>query len=119
MKDVKPSKRAEPSAPERHLTLSGPLTVVACESLHAELAAALEQSDDVRLDVDPDCETDLTFLQLLIAAERSATARGKRVALLSPPAGAFAEALTACGFAVAPGATSLGQIFAPHGGRVS
>lgn len=103
--------------PERHLDLSGPLTVGVCESLHAELSRALDEADAVTLGVDPHSETDLTFLQLLIAFERSAAARGRRVALKAPPAGAFAKALRACGFAMAPDATSLGQIFAPQGGR--
>ena len=105
------------SKPERLLNLSDPLTVAVCETLQAEMAAALDQADTIVLGVDPEAEIDLTFLQLLIAADRSATARGKRIELQAPPAGAFAKALRACGFAAAPGATSLGQIFAPQGGR--
>jgi two-component system chemotaxis sensor kinase CheA len=103
--------------PERHLTLPGSLTVAVCETLQADLAAALDEADDIVVDVDPDAETDLSFLQLLVAAERSAHARGKRVALSAPPAGVFAEAIRVCGFAAAPGAVSLSQIFAPQGGR--
>jgi len=103
--------------PEHHLNLSGPLTVAVCETLQMDLAAAFEKADEIIVGVDPDAETDLTFLQLLIAAERSAAARGKRVALRAPPTGALAEALRACGYAAAPGATSLTQIFAPQCGR--
>jgi len=105
------------SKPEHRAYLAGPLTVAVCENLQAELSAALERADDIMLSLDPDAEVDLTFLQLLIAAERSATARGKRVALEAPPTGAFAEALTACGYAAASSSTSLSQIFAAKGGR--
>ena len=103
---------------QRIVNLAGPLTVAGCEGVKLEVAAALDEADLVELAVDPDAETDLTFLQLLIAAERTAAGRGKQVRLQAPPAGAFAQALAACGFAVAPGATSLGQIFAHSSGRV-
>jgi len=103
--------------PERRLNLSGPLTVAVCETLQAEFATALAQADTVVVRIDPEAEIDLTFLQLLIAADRTAKARGKRVELQTPPSGAFAEALRSCGYPFAPGVTSLGQIFAPYGGR--
>ena len=105
------------SSTEPPISLSGPLTVAACEALHGELAQALARADDVVVALDSQAEVDLTFLQLLVAATRSAQAQGKRIALAAPPAGAFADALRICGLPAAPGATSLTQIFALQGGR--
>ena len=94
------------------LTLGGPLTVAACEQLHADLLSALSRPGDVRIELDPVSETDLSLLQILIAAERSAAAAGKRIALIAPPQGEFARALQSCGFQPAPDATGLKDIFA-------
>jgi cobalamin biosynthesis protein CobT len=41
---------------------------------------------------------DVAFIQILVAADRFASQRGKTIALASPPAGLLAETLRRCGF---------------------
>ncbi len=105
--------------PENRLALRGPLTVAACEIIHAELGAADERGGDIVIETDPQAEVDVAFLQLLISAERSAARAGRRVALHAPPAGGLAAALKSAGFAPPPGAVALADIFSLNAGRRS
>jgi hypothetical protein len=97
--------------PAYRLSLSASASIAACEQAHADLTAALAEADDVRLEIDPDAEVDLTLLQTLIAAKATAAELGKRIALQTPPAGGFARALVSCGFRPRPGATALADVF--------
>jgi ABC-type transporter Mla MlaB component len=103
--------------PENRLTLRGPLTVAACEVIHAEFVAADQRGLDIVVDWEADAEVDVAFLQLLISAERSAARAGRAIALGAPPSGALASALRSAGFAPPPGAVALKDIFSLNAGR--
>lgn len=75
----------------------GSLTVAVAEAAHARLSAALMQADPVVVDCADATEVDLTFVQLLIAARRSADASGQRFVLATPAAGALRQVLVAAG----------------------
>lgn len=98
------------------LSLSGALTLARCEEHQADLRAALDKGEGVELVVSAQDEPDLAFVQLLVAAQRSAAARGQTFRFASPPTGPLAEALRSCGFRFAAGETSLDRIFAPQVG---
>jgi ABC-type transporter Mla MlaB component len=92
------------------IVLRGSLTIAACEAAHLELARNLAAAGSVVIETDGDAEVDLSFVQLLIAAQRSAERAGRVVALAAPPAGGLAEALISCGFQPAPNATDLKDV---------
>lgn len=79
------------------LALSGPATIVACHDIHARLLAALDAEGDLTVDCSDITETDLSFVQMLLAARRSAEARRKRLVLASPAEGALLETLARAG----------------------
>jgi hypothetical protein len=99
------------SPPETRLRLRGPFTIGSCETLHAEFGEALRRGGDIVVEIDSDAEADLSFLQLLIAAQRSAASSGGGITLQAPPTGGLAAALASCGFVSVPGATALEEIF--------
>lgn len=103
--------------PENRIALRGPLTVAACEIIHAELVAAEQRGLDVIVDWEAEAEVDVAFLQLLISAERSASRAGRAIALGAPPCGGLASALRSAGFAPPPGAVALKDIFSLNAGR--
>lgn len=105
--------------PVNRVTLRGPLTVAACEVVHAEFLAAQQRGLDVVIELDGDAEVDVAFLQLLISAERSAARAGRRMALHAPPSAGLASALKSAGFAPPPGAVALKDIFSLDAGRQS
>ena len=90
--------------------LDGCLTIATVEATHARLREALGGAGAVVLDCAQAREIDVTFLQLLVAAQRTAVRAGKSVRLAAPPSGALAEALRRCGFAAAGTATALAEI---------
>ncbi len=70
---------------------------------------ALSKHNAVILDCAGASEIDLTFVQILVAAGRTAANAHKRIDLQSPPTGPLAEALRRCGFSPSS-ATSLTQV---------
>jgi ABC-type transporter Mla MlaB component len=105
------------SPPETRLHLRGPLTIGGGEALHAEFGEALRRNRDIIVEIDAEAEVDVAFLQLLLAAQRSAAASGRRIALQTPPSGGLATAIASCGFAPPAGAVSLDEIFSLESGR--
>ena len=81
------------------LAMSGAHTVREATQSHAELLAALGANGDLLLDCTGVTEADLSFVQMILAAHRSATARGSHFALNAPPAGALRSVLERGGFA--------------------
>lgn len=94
------------------LSLSGGLTTPGGEDVHRRVREALNGCEELVVDCSGATEIDVSFLQILVAAQRSAERSRKTVALASPPQGVLADALRRCGFAPPPGATSLAKIFA-------
>jgi phospholipid transport system transporter-binding protein len=72
-------------------------TIREAEATVQILRDALDSSDDILLDCEEIEETDLTFLQLVIAARKSATARGKSFGLTTTARGTLLAALDCAG----------------------
>lgn len=79
------------------LALVSQLTIKNVAQVAAEIAAALSKSDRVELSLPEGSDVDVSFLQLLVSAQKSAEASGKAVRLAHPPAGAFRDALVRSG----------------------
>jgi len=61
------------------------------------LKHALASSDRVEVDCSGVTETDITFIQMMVAAHKSALAAGKVIELSAPARGPLLEAVTLCG----------------------
>ncbi len=94
--------------------LSGSLTTPVGEEVHRTVLEALNGCERLVIDCSDVTEVDVSFLQILVAADVAAGRSHKTAALGSPPEGALGDALQRCGFAPPPGATSLAEIFAPR-----
>jgi two-component system chemotaxis sensor kinase CheA len=90
--------------------LGGALTIATVEATHAQLREALGGAGAIVLDCSQAREVDVTFLQLMVSAQRTAASAGRSVHLAAPPSGVLAEALRRCGFAPAGTATALAEI---------
>lgn len=93
------------------LALQGTLTISRADELRAEILEAIHTHPVVALDCAEAEDVDVAFLQLLIAANRSAEQLGKTVRFLAPPSGVLADAIMRCGFPPVPPTTSLAQTF--------
>ena len=76
-----------------HLKFSGPLTVRAAKQIRARLTDALRQYPAVTIDCSGATEVDLSFIQLILSARKSASAAAKTLSLAQPADGALLEAL--------------------------
>jgi anti-anti-sigma regulatory factor len=79
------------------LSFSGVLSLRDAGDLRLSLLAALSGSSEVRVDVSGLVSADLTILQVLVAARRSALAAGKEVLLVGVGPGLH-DGLRAAGF---------------------
>ena len=100
------------AANEHAVKLSGSLTTPVGEEVHRTVREALNGCERLVIDCSDVTEVDISFLQILVAADVAAARSHKMAALASPPQGALGDALRRCGFAPPPGATSLAEILA-------
>lgn len=77
--------------------LSGAQTIREAEGTLLALRDALAAEQSVTLDCEAVEEADLAFLQLILAARKSARQAGKSLALTAPAAGALLAALDSAG----------------------
>lgn len=82
---------------ETVIPCEGDLTIARAASLRETLLEALESARDVKLDCSAATNVDVTFLQLLVAAQRTAAARGVNLSIIAPEDGALAQALPRAG----------------------
>jgi hypothetical protein len=80
------------------IDLVGDLTIVGISAAHATILRALTDSASVVVSVAPDAAVDLTFVQLLESARRTAGDEGRELALAAPAAGRLRETLERGGF---------------------
>jgi anti-anti-sigma regulatory factor len=80
------------------INLHGPLTVDRASALKAEIAGALEESDNVLLSISLVEELDLACLQVFYAARAEAAAAGKELHFLGSVPSKVAKRLAASGF---------------------
>jgi anti-anti-sigma factor len=85
------------SAPKT-LSPSGSLNVDRAASLQTELSSALGEAKHVLVDLSGVDEIDLSALQILYAARRSARAAGKELHLVGSMSSKVVKRLVACGF---------------------
>lgn len=83
--------------PSEKLELVGQLTIRRAPEIAQQMASALA-SGNLTLSVPPDSDVDVSFIQLLASAQKSAAASGRTLRLAGTPAGAFHEALSRGGF---------------------
>ncbi len=83
------------------LTLEGSVTVRNIDGLHANLVAALTQPGGVLVDCTALEETDLSLIQLLLAARRTAQQSGRSFVLAGAGGGTLHAALLQGGFMAA------------------
>jgi len=93
------------------ITLSGDLTISQALEIHSLLREALESSDDVRITLQDVTAMDLSCLQLLCSAHRTAALEKKRLGFASPPPSVFRETVAAAGLKRHSGCT-----FSPNTG---
>ena len=75
------------------LALPGVATIRTIAGLHDEIQALLQSHDRIVIDCSPLTEADLSLVQLLLSARRSAMAAGKSLALGAPASGVLHEVL--------------------------
>jgi ABC-type transporter Mla MlaB component len=105
-----------PALPEPHepasgdLTLVGALTVRNIRQIHDHMRDVLHQHAHMRIDCQAASDIDLSFIQLVLAARRSAEAERKSMSLAHPASGVLLERLTQAGL-VGPDANQTEQDF--------
>jgi len=85
------------STPTVVIGFSGETTIRQANDIAERLKHALASSDRVEVDCSGVTETDITFIQMMVAAHKSALAAGKVIELSSPAHGALLETVTICG----------------------
>ena len=80
------------------LSLAGSLTIENASELRKKLIAALIREDALKVSVDADAAVDLSFLQLLCSAHRTASKLGKSFTLGHAASGNFLTAVESAGY---------------------
>ncbi len=83
------------------LVFDGPATLRAIGDFNTRIIDAMAHHDAVEIDCSGLGEVDLSFVQLLLSARKTALACGKSLALSHPASGALLDALRRGGFLVA------------------
>jgi len=87
-----------PEAAEAHrLVLDGALTIRNMPSIHSRVLDAIRRHQTVQIDSAGATEVDLSFVQLLVAARRSAALEGRSLSLTDPATGPVLDTLTRAG----------------------
>jgi ABC-type transporter Mla MlaB component len=90
------------------LKLSNELTIQNAEEIRLKLSTAVADNAIVRVDCSEATEVDLSFIQLLIAARKTASAAGREFGLAAPADGPLLDALKRGGVvADGPGSASF------------
>jgi ABC-type transporter Mla MlaB component len=80
------------------LSFSGEMTIRTIEAAHRSLCDKLQSSDGIIIDVTEVGDADLTFIQLIESARRTAAAQAKTLALTAPASGGLRSLLDRGGF---------------------
>ena len=78
--------------------LDGPLTIENASAIREKLISALIREDEIAVCIDVDVPVDLSFLQLLCSAHRSASRLGKAFTIRSKTPGNFSAAVENAGY---------------------
>ena len=80
------------------LTLGGSLTIENASVIRKKLIAALIKEDALKVCIDADAAVDISFLQLLCSAHRTASKLGKAFTLGRAVSGNFLNAVESAGY---------------------
>jgi hypothetical protein len=80
------------------LVLEGPLTIGNASVIRKNLISTLIREDEIVVSIDAEAPVDLSFLQLLCSAHRSASSLGKTFTLRNADSGNFTAAVENSGF---------------------
>jgi hypothetical protein len=80
------------------LTFGGSLTIENASALRKKLISALIKADTLKVFIDADASVDVSFLQLLCSAHRTASNLGKVFAFGREATGNFLTAVNGAGF---------------------
>lgn len=80
-----------------HVRLDGALTVRNAAGIHQRLRESLRQHATVTLDCDAATDVDLSFVQLVLSARKSASLSGKSLSLVAPATDMLAGTLRRAG----------------------
>ena len=92
------------------LQLSGEMTLRQAGALHEQLRGVAAVHDRVDIDCAGVSEIDISVVQLLVAASKSARAAGKTVSVLYPDGGALDTMLHRAGFVSESGQPSAPEL---------
>jgi len=90
--------RAGEPARKTELVLGGALTIENASVIREKLIAALSSENGIVVSIDPDVPVDLSFLQLLCSAHRTASKLGKSFTLRHQDSGNFPAAVENSGY---------------------
>ncbi len=90
----------ETLAADGHLVFDGALTMRCVTSHFARLKQAVEQHDVIFVDCHSAEEVDLTFVQLLVAARKTAERTQQTICLSGPAEGTLFDTLRRAGFII-------------------
>ena len=85
------------NAPTVVIGFFGAATIRQADDIAERLKQALATSDRIEIDCTEVTEVDVTFMQLILSARKSAEAAGKALTLSAPASGALLDAVTICG----------------------
>jgi anti-anti-sigma regulatory factor len=93
------------------VAMTGALTVRNAEHIHQRLLQAVRDHHDVVLDCANASEIDLSFIQLVLAARKSAAAAGKTLSVAAPTTDLLADTLRRAGVLDTADAPAADQLF--------
>ena len=91
------------SLPSTTVKFDGALTVPNADALHARLVAALDRNEPVLLDLSGATDIDVAFLQLVVAAQKTASAKNIALSLRSDGAKLLMDEAARCGLSATAG----------------
>jgi hypothetical protein len=99
------------NSPVWRFNLNGAQTVRTIQAAHERLIAAMAEHQAIEIHCSAVTELDLSLIQLVLAAKRSADKAGKSLRLAAPAAGKLRDALERAGFLAATDGETGGQAF--------
>jgi anti-anti-sigma regulatory factor len=95
--------RQRVAAESDRFALPSSATIRTIETIRSELLAALERQSTLVIDCAALAEADLSLIQVLLAARKTALQHGKTLALAQPASGVLRDVLLRSGFLAAAG----------------
>ncbi|MDR3464004.1 MAG: STAS domain-containing protein [Beijerinckiaceae bacterium] len=86
-----------PVEPHQYVHLKGPLTVPYADSIYASVLEALGSAEAVTLDLSAATNIDVSFLQILVAANKSAIRSNKSLKVAVSGSGILESEAARCG----------------------